>query len=65
MFLKEIESGEFESGGIRASGIRYRVSGWAVQDFTKDGSSLILEGEGKGTTTRRYARNRLTTDSVS
>lgn len=65
MLLKEIDSGEFESGGIRASEMWYRISGWAVQDFSKDGSSLALKGEGKGNTTLRNARNRLTGGAVS
>jgi hypothetical protein len=65
MLLKEIESGDFESGGIRASGMWYRVSGWAVQDFSKDGSSYILEGEGKGSTILRSAKNFFTSYIVS
>lgn len=35
------------------------------QDFSKDGSSLTLEGEGKGNTILRNSRNRLNSDTVS
>jgi hypothetical protein len=50
---------------IHVADVRGDPCGAVQRTAPQDGSFLNLEGEGKGTTILRNARNRLTSDTVS